>query len=286
MNNFNNRLKTLIFMSTLTVLVIMAGSTLGGKTGMLVALVIAAVMNFSTYWLSDKLAISMTKSVPLDKNHYSYLYKMVERLTENAKMPMPRLYLTPSQQPNAFATGRNPENAAVAVTEGLLRILDHEELEGVIAHELAHIKNRDTLISTLAAVMAGVITTLANWAQWALLFGGMGGSDEEGEGAGGLAALPLIILGPIAAMLVQMAISRSREYMADTTGAKIAGNSRGLANALLKLEQASKVLPMNVNPAASHLFIVNPFTAQKMLSLFSTHPPIGDRVQKLRSLSY
>lgn len=273
-------------MSTLTVLVIMAGSTLGGKTGMLVALVIAAVMNFSTYWLSDKLAISMTKSVPLDKNHYSYLYKMVERLTENAKMPMPRLYLTPSQQPNAFATGRNPENAAVAVTEGLLRILDHEELEGVIAHELAHIKNRDTLISTLAAVMAGVITTLANWAQWALLFGGMGGSDEEGEGAGGLAALPLIILGPIAAMLVQMAISRSREYMADTTGAKIAGNSRGLANALLKLEQASKVLPMNVNPAASHLFIVNPFTAQKMLSLFSTHPPIGDRVQKLRSLSY
>lgn len=223
---------------------------------MMMALIFALIMNGGNYWFSDKIAISMTGAQPLSKHDNIEIYAMVEKLTTNAGMPMPRLYITPSEQPNAFATGRNPEHSAVAVTQGLLNILNREELEGVIAHELAHIKNRDVLISTIAAVMAGVITTMANWAQWALIFG-VGNSDED-EGSGFLASLRLIILGPIAAMLVQMAVSRSREDLADSTGAKIAGHSRGLANALLKLDQIPRGIPMDVNPAASHLLAYFP----------------------------
>ncbi|AVK51194.1 protease HtpX [Clostridium sp. MF28] len=281
MNSFGNQIKTLLLMSVLTILVVLIGRGIGGQSGMLMALVLALVMNGGSYWFSDKIALSMTGAKPLTRNDNIEIYNMVERLTANAGIPMPRLYITASTQPNAFATGRNPKHSAVAVTQGLLNILNYEELEGVIAHELAHIKNRDVLISTIAAVMAGVITTMANWAQWALMFG-MGNSDEE-EGSGFLAALPLIILGPIAAMLVQMAVSRSREYLADSTGARIAGHSRGLSKALLKLDQASRVVPMDVNPAASHMFIVNPLSAKRLMNLFSTHPTIEDRVRRLQN---
>lgn len=281
MSGLGNQIKTLLLMSVLTILVVLIGRGIGGQSGMMMALIFALIMNGGSYWFSDKIALSMTGAQPLSKHDNIEIYAMVEKLTANAGMPMPKLYITHSMQPNAFATGRNPEHSAVAVTQGLLNILNREELEGVIAHELAHIKNRDVLISTIAAVMAGVITTMANWAQWALMFG-VGNSDEE-EGSGFLASLPLIILGPIAAMLVQMAVSRSREYLADSTGAKIAGHSRGLANALLKLDHASRGIPMDVNPAASHLFIVNPLSAQRLMNLFSTHPSIEDRVRRLQT---
>ncbi|NRT71335.1 zinc metalloprotease HtpX [Clostridium beijerinckii] len=281
MSGLGNQIKTLLLMSVLTILVVLIGRGIGGQSGMLMALVLALVMNGGSYWFSDKIALSMTGSKLLTRNDNIEIYNMVERLTANAGIPMPRLYITPSTQPNAFATGRNPKHSAVAVTQGLVNILNYEELEGVIAHELAHIKNRDVLISTIAAVMAGVITTMANWAQWALMFG-MGNSDEE-ESSGFLAALPLIILGPIAVMLVQMAVSRSREYLADSTGARIAGHSRGLSNALLKLDQASRVVPMDVNPAVSHMFIVNPLSAKRLMNLFSTHPTIEDRVRRLQN---
>lgn len=282
MSGLGNQLKTVALMSILTVLVILAGSAFG-QQGMVIAFVFALLMNGASYWFSDKMVIKMTRSQPINRGDNPELYDMVERLAQNAGLPTPKLYLTPSPQPNAFATGRNPSHAAVAVTEGLLRLLNREELEGVLAHELAHIKNRDILVGTLAAVMAGVITTLANWAQWALIFGG-GNSDDE-EGGAGLAALPLIILAPLAAMLVQMAVSRSREYLADATGARIAGNSKGLANALLKLEQGARMVPMEVNSAASHMFIVNPLSARSLVKLFSTHPPIADRVNKLQNMN-
>ncbi|OPJ63731.1 zinc metalloprotease HtpX [Clostridium chromiireducens] len=279
MSGLGNQIKTLLLMSSLTILVVLIGGALGGQSGMMMALIFALIMNGGSYWFSDRIALSMTGAKPLSRNDNIEIYTMVERLTSNAGIPMPGLYITPSMQPNAFATGRNPKHSAVAVTQGLLNILNREELEGVIAHELAHIKNRDVLISTIAAVMAGVITTMANWAQWALMFGA--GGDEE-EGPGFLAALPVIILGPIAAMLVQMAVSRSREYLADSTGARIAGHSRGLSNALLKLEQASRTVPMDVSPAASHLFIVNPLSAKRLMNLFSTHPSTEDRVRRLQ----
>jgi heat shock protein HtpX len=281
MQGLGNQLKTMFLMTLMTILVILIGRAIGGSQGMFIAFIFAMVMNFGSYWFSDKLALTMTRSQPLAREEAPELYAIVEKLARQANLPMPKIYLTPASQPNAFATGRNPSHAAIAVTQGILQTLNRQELEGVLAHELAHIKNRDILISTLTAVMAGVITTLANWAQWALLFG-MGGEDEEG--LSGLAALPLIILGPIAALLVQMGISRSREYLADETGARIAGNSAGLAQALLKLEQGAALRPMNVNPAASHMFIVNPLTAQRLRSLFSTHPPIQERVKRLNSM--
>lgn len=282
MSGFGNQLKSMVLLAVLTVLVVIAGRALGGQTGMIIAFGLALVMNGVSYWFSDKIAIKMTRSYPVSRQESPYLYEIVERLSRRAGLPMPKLYVTPSHQPNAFATGRNPENSAVAVTQGLVQLMTQEELEGVIAHELAHIKNRDVLVSTMAAVMAGVITTLADWAQWAMIFGGFGGNNDD-EGGSGLAMLPMIILGPLAAMLIQMAVSRSREYMADATGAEIAGNSQGLANALLKLEQGVQRFPMQANPATSHLFIVNPFSGRALMKLFSTHPPIEERVKKLRS---
>lgn len=282
MNSLGNQIKTLLLMSSLTILLVLLGRVLGGQGGMMIALILSLVMNGGSYWFSDKIALSMTGAKPLSKQSNIEIYNMVERLTSNAKMPMPRLYITPFIQPNAFATGRNPKHSAVAVTQSLLDILNYEELEGVIAHELAHIKNRDVLISTIAAVMAGVITTIADWAQWAIMFGW---NNSEEEGGGILASLPLIILGPIAAILVQMAVSRSREYLADSAGAIMAGNGRGLANALLKLEMSSRMVPMDVNPAASHLFIVNPLSVKRLMNLFSTHPSIEDRVRRLQTLN-
>jgi heat shock protein HtpX len=281
-NGFTNQLKTVVLMCVMTVLVIIVGKALGGQTGMVFAFIFALAMNGFSYWFSDKIVIKMTGSKLLERSDNPELYDLVDQLAHQAGIPMPKLYLTPSPQPNAFATGRNPDHAAVAVTQGLLKVLNREELAGVISHEMGHIKNRDILISTLAAVMAGVITMLADWARWAFMFGGLNSDDEEG--GMGLAALPMIILAPLGAMLVQMAISRSREYLADSTGAAIAGNSRGLANALLKLEQGARQMPMNVSPAASHMFIVNPLTAQRFLNLFSTHPPIAERVRRLRNI--
>lgn len=283
MSGFVNQFKTALLMGLLTAIVIVFGKALGGQTGMITAFVFALLMNGASYWFSDKIVIKMTGSRPLSREESPEVYEIVEKLTQNAGMPMPKIYITPSPQPNAFATGRNPQNSAIALSEGIMQLLNREELEGVIAHELSHIKNRDILISSVAAVMAGVITTLADWAQWALMFGGFSNNDEE-EGSG-LAALPLIILGPIAAMLVQMAVSRSREYLADQTGANIAGNSAGLANALLKLERGATVIPAEVNPATSHMYIVNPLTGRRIINLFSTHPPIEERVRRLRSIN-
>jgi heat shock protein HtpX len=241
-------------------------------------------MNFFSYYYSDKMVIKMTGAQEINEARAPQIYAIIRRLTNRASIPMPKVYVTPSTQPNAFATGRNPENSAVAVTQGLLQILDQDEVEGVIAHEIAHIKNRDILIGTIAASIAGGISLIANVAQWGLMFGGMGGSDEDDSG-GILGTIAMVILAPIAAMIIQMAISRSREYGADETGARLAGRPQGLSRALLKLQAASQRVPMEVNPAAAHMFIVNPLAGFKLASLFSTHPPIEQRVAKLNSMN-
>jgi len=225
----------------------------------------------------------MTRSYPVSESEAPELYAMVRRLSQRAEIPMPKLYVTPSDQPNAFATGRSPSHSAVAVTEGIMRLLNRSEIEGVLAHELAHIKNRDVLVGTIAAALAGAVTMMANAFQWAAIFG-LGRGDEEDDGGGLAGGLIMAFLAPIAAMIIQMAISRSREYMADATGAKIAGTPDGLASALLKLESAALRIPMAVNPASSHLFIVNPLSGATLMKLFSTHPPIQDRVAKLKKL--
>jgi heat shock protein HtpX len=239
-------------------------------------------MNFFTYYFSDKIAIKMTRSRPLGRTEAPGIYRIVERLTRKAGLPMPALFLTPSPQPNAFATGRNPQHGAVAVTEGLISLLNETEIEGVIAHELAHIKNRDTLVGTIAASLAGAITMIASIAKWGMIFGGR--SDDEGGNP--LVTLILVIVAPLAALLVQMAISRTGEFNADAVGARMAGRADGLSSALLKLEQAAKRVPMQVNPAASHMFIINPLTAAGFTRLFSTHPPTGERVKRLRQMPF
>lgn len=277
-----NTLKAWLLMGALSVLLVLMGSALGGRSGALLFFMIALAMNFFSYFYSDKIAIKMTRSYPVSEDQAPELYAIVKRLSDRAGLPMPKLYVTPSPQPNAFATGRNPANSAVAVTEGIMRLLNRSEVEGVLAHELAHIKNRDVLVGTIAATLAGAVTMLANAFQWAAIFG-MGRSEDE-EGGGMLGGLIMAFIAPIAAMIIQMAISRSREYSADATGAQIAGSPEGLSNALLKLESASHRLPMEVNPAASHLFIVNPLSGRSMMRLFSTHPPIEERVQRLRSM--
>jgi len=277
-----NAMKAWLLMGVLSILLVLMGSALGGQSGALLFFLIAMGMNLFGYFNSDKIAIKMTRSYPVSEAEAPELYEMVRRLSQRAGIPMPKLYVTPSDQPNAFATGRNPSHSAVAVTEGIMRLLNRSEIEGVLAHELAHIKNRDVLVGTIAAALAGAITMIANVFQWAAIFG-MGGDDEEG-GGGMIGGLIMAFLAPIAAMIIQMAISRSREYGADATGAQIAGSPQGLANALLKLESAARRIPMQANPAASHLFIVNPLSGASMAKLFSTHPPIEDRVEKLRSI--
>jgi heat shock protein HtpX len=269
-------------MGLLSIILVLIGGAVGGQSGAMLFFLISLAMNFFSYYFSDKVAISMTRSQPVSEQEAPELYNIVRRLTQRAGLPMPRLYVTPSPQPNAFATGRNPANSAVAVTEGLLHLLNRTELEGVLAHELAHIKNRDVLVGTIAATFAGAITMLANIIQWGAIFG-MGRDDDDG-GAGFLGAILLAIIAPIAAMIIQMAISRSREYGADESGARFAGNTGGLANALLKLESGARRIPMQVNPAASHLFIVNPLSGQSVARLFSTHPPIADRVERLKKM--
>ncbi len=276
-----NYIKTLFLMTLLTVLLVLAGGAIAGEAGLILALGFALVMNVFAWWNSDRIAIRMTRSRPVSRNQAPELYEMVESLCKRADLPMPKLYITPSAQPNAFATGRNPRNSAVAVTDGLLRNLNRQEVEGVIAHELAHIRNRDTLISTVAAVLAGALTAIARIGTYGMLLGG-------GRGRGGgniITALLAIIFAPLAAMLIRMAISRSREFAADRSAVRIAGSPDGLASALAKLDRASKTGRMQVNEAASHMFIVNPLSGGGMSSLFSTHPPIGVRIERLRQLS-
>lgn len=278
-----NTLKTGLLMAGLSVLLVMAGSAIGGQQGAVIFFVFSLGMNFFSYYYSDKMVIRMTGAQPVLEQEAPELYSIIRKLSANAGIPVPKLYVTPAEQPNAFATGRSPQHAAVAVTRGLLRVLDHNEVEGVLAHELAHIKNRDILIGTIAASMAGAISMIANIAQWGMIFGGFRGDDDEGGGSL-LGSLLVMLVAPIAAMLIQMAVSRSREYMADATGARLAGQTAGLSNALLKLERASLQLPMEVNPAVSHMFIIQPLTASSISRLFSTHPTTTDRVEKLRAL--
>ncbi|RMF83263.1 MAG: zinc metalloprotease HtpX [Nitrospinota bacterium] len=282
-----NSLKTVILLGLLTGLILLFGDYFGGSQGLTIAFVFALIMNFGSYWFSDKIVLAMYRAREVSPSEASWLYAMVKNLSQRAGLPMPRLYIIPSRTPNAFATGRNPQHAAVAVTEGILQLLDREELEGVLAHELTHIKNRDILISSIAATLAGVIMMLANMARWAAFFGGLGGRDDEERGGGALGLLFLAILAPIAALLIQMAISRSREYLADEGGARIAGNPFGLADALEKLEYAARRgYDLEANPATAHLFIVNPLSGQSLMTLFSTHPPIEERIRRLRSMRY
>lgn len=280
-----NLFKTAVLLAALTSLVVLIGQAIGGQQGMLIAFVLAIVMNFGSYWFSDRIVLAMYGAQPIEEAQAPGLYRMVRRLTTKAGIPMPRVYLIPNDTPNAFATGRNPQHAAVAVTEGIMRMLDDEELEGVLAHELSHVRNRDTLIMTVAATLAGVITYLAHMAQWAAMFGGGRRDDEEGSSGGILGAVLLAILAPIAAMLIQLAISRSREFQADATGAQLAGRPWGLAKALEKLETAAQVAPLGATPATAHLFIVNPLRGAGLMALFSTHPPIEERIARLRAMA-
>jgi heat shock protein HtpX len=282
-----NLMKTGVLLAALTVLLVLIGGALGGQNGMVMAFVLALVMNFGSYWFSDKIVLAMYRAQPVDEAAAPALHRIVRTLATRAGIPMPKVYIIPGEAPNAFATGRNPQHAAIAVTEGILRIMSEEELEGVLAHELSHVQNRDTLIMAIAATLAGAITYMAHMAQWAMIFGGgRRDSDEEGSGGGGLVGgLLMIVLAPLAATLIQLAVSRSREFQADATGAQMAGQPWGLANALEKLEVASKVAPMNATPATAHLFIVNPLTGGGWTTLFSTHPPIAERVARLRALA-
>lgn len=278
----SNMFKTALLLGVLTALLVLFGGALGGRQGMLVALVLALIMNLGSYWFSDRLVLAMYGAQPIAEAEAPGLYRIVRTLATRAGVPMPRVYLIPSEAPNAFATGRNPQHAAVAVTEGILKILDEEELEGVLAHELSHVRNRDVLIATIAATLAGAITYLAHMAQWAAIFGGR--RDDEEEGGSVFGALLMAILAPFAALLIQLAVSRAREFQADASGARLAGKSWGLARALERLETASKTVPMDASPATAHLFIVNPLSGQTLLRLFSTHPPIEERIARLRAM--
>ncbi|MFC1828395.1 zinc metalloprotease HtpX [Thermodesulfobacteriota bacterium] len=277
-----NQIKTTILLTIMTAFFMWIGHLLGGRQGLIIAFIFAAGMNFFSYWYSDKIVLRMYRAREVTPGQAPEIYSIVQDLARKSGLPMPKVYIIPQESPNAFATGRNPENAVVAVTEGLLGILNREELEGVLAHELGHVKNRDILIGTIAATMAGAIMMLASIARWSAIFGGMGDDDE---GMGGFGLIIMSILAPIAAVLIQTAISRSREYLADASGASFCGNNEGLARALEKLGAYSGRLPMNANPSTAHMFIVNPLSGQKMMSLFSTHPPLQDRIARLRGSS-
>ncbi len=279
-----NTFKTGFLLTVLTLLLVGIGRMVGGASGMVWAFGFALIMNAVTYWYSDKIVLTMYRARSISQADSPQLYATVDGLRRQAGLPMPKLYVIPGDMPNAFATGRNPQHAAVAVTEGLMRILNRDEVEGVLAHELAHVRNRDILISTIAATFAGAIMMLGSMVRWAALFGGFGRSDDD-DGGGMLGFLVLAILAPIAAMMIQMAISRSREYQADATGAGVSGKPLGLANALTKLENASRVVPSQANPATAHMFIVNPLRGGGIGTLFSTHPPIPERVARLRSMA-
>jgi len=281
-----NQFKTFFLMLVLTVLFILVGTAIGGRSGAIYAFIFAALMNFFSYWFSDKIVLRMYGAKEVSQSEAPELYGIVAELTSKASLPMPKVYIMENDTPNAFATGRNPQHAAVAVTTGILRILSRDELMGVIGHELSHIQHRDILISTIAATMAGAISVLASMARWGAMFGGFGRSDNDEGGGGGNIIVVLIvsIFASIAAMLIQMAISRSREYLADEGGAHLS-NPLSLAKALEKLEMASQQIPMNANPSTAHLFIVNPLKGGGVLSLFSTHPPIEERIARLEEMA-
>ncbi|HRY28971.1 MAG TPA: zinc metalloprotease HtpX [Elusimicrobiota bacterium] len=282
-----NYVKTFVLLLALTILFLVVGQVLGGQQGMAVAFIMAVVMNFVSYWFSHKIILMIYRARPAEESDYPQLHRIVRNLTQVAGLPMPKIYIIPTQTPNAFATGRNPENAVVACTEGILRLLNEKELAGVIGHELGHVKNRDILISSIAATVAGAIMMLANMARWAAMFGGRGDRDRENSNpyVGLAALLATAILAPLAAMLIQAAISRSREYAADASGAKTCGDPLALASALRKLEAGVTVHPLSQSPTATaHLFIVHPFSGKSMLNIFSTHPPTEDRIDRLEKM--
>lgn len=275
-----NTFKSTLLLVTLTLFLLFIGNHFGGRNGMVLAFVLSVAFNFGTYFFSDKLALSMYRAQPVTREQLPRVYDVVERLSAKQNLPMPKVYVIPSESPNAFATGRNPQHASVAVTHGILNLLDDEELEGVLAHELGHVKNRDILTSSIAATLAGAITMAARMGYWASLFGG--GRDDRGRDGGGLTGLLMLILAPIAATLIQLAISRSREYEADATGAKETGNPYALARALQKLDNYSRRIPMEASPTTAHLFIVAPLLGSGgFANLFSTHPPIKERIRRL-----
>ncbi len=276
-----NALKTALLLGLLTGFMILVGDWLGGQRGMVMALGLAAVMNFVSYFFSDKIALMTYRAQPVTREELPRVYEVVERITERQGLPMPKIYVIPTESPNAFATGRNPSHASVAVTQGILGLLDDEELEGVLAHELGHVRNRDILISSIAATLAGAITILARMAYWGALFGGMGGRDREDRGGGGIGALFMLILAPIAAVMIQLWISRTREFAADESGAHLTGNPYALASALKKLDAWSRRVPMAASPSTAHLFIVQPLLGMNLGNLFSTHPPIAKRIERL-----
>lgn len=278
-----NQFKTTVLLTLMTVFIMMVGRILGGSHGMIIALVFAGAMNFFSYWYSDKMVLRMYRAEEVNPSQAPELYDMVGELAGRAGLPMPKVYIIPQDQPNAFATGRNPQNAVVAVTRGLLNLMDKEEIKGVIAHELGHVKNRDILIGTIAATMAGAVMMLANMAKWTALFGGFRGGDDDDGGTGIVGIIVTAIIAPIAAMLIQMAISRSREYLADATAAQITGRPEGLASALEKLGAYSGRIPMKAEAATAHMFITNPLSGKNFVNLFSTHPPIEERVARLRN---
>ncbi len=280
-----NTTKTFFLMAIMTVLLVFVGSLIGGRGGMMMAFVIAIVMNFGSYWFSDKIVLRMYRAQELAPADAPELFQTVQDLTGRAGLPMPKLYMIEGDQPNAFATGRNPEHAAVAVTKGIVSMLSRDELRGVLAHELSHVKHRDILLGTIAATMAGAISMLANMAQWGMMFGGGRGSSDR-EGGSPIAGLVMMIVAPFAAMLIQLAISRSREFMADESGAQMAGNPLSLASALRKLETRAQQIPMNASPSTAHMFIVNPLSGGGIAKLFSTHPPMEERIARLEAMAY
>jgi heat shock protein HtpX len=280
-----NMMKTAFLLGLLTILIVAVGAYFGGRSGAGIALVLAAGMNFFSYWFSDKIVLAASRARPVTREEAPRLYAIVERLCGRTGMPLPRLYILPEQAPNAFATGRNPQHAAVAVTQGILSLLDDDEMEGVLAHELSHVRNRDILISSVAATLAGAVMFLSTMARWAAIFGGYGDRRDGERGGGGLGLLIAALVAPIAATLIQLAVSRSREYQADASGAEMVGHPQGLARALEKLDQYSTRVPMLAagGPTTNHLFIVKPFTGASLMNLFSTHPPIPERIRRLLS---
>ena len=278
-------LRTTLLLAALTGLIMLIGQWLGGSQGMVIAFVFAVVMNFGSYWFSDKIVLAAYGAREVSEAEAPTLYRIVHNLALREEIPMPRLYIIPSQAANAFATGRNPQHAAVAVTEGILRLMNERELTGVLAHELSHVRNRDILISTIAATLAGVIMMIADMARWGAIFGGMHRDDNREGGGGIISLIAMSILAPIAAMIIQMAVSRTREYAADETGARISGDPVGLASALEKLSAAAEQIPLDASPQTSHLFIVNPLSGRSFMQLFSTHPPLEDRVARLLAMA-
>lgn len=278
-------IKTLFLLTALTLLLVLGGDAIAGEQGMTFGLILAVVMNGVAYFFSDKIALMSSGAQPVSREQLPRLYEVMERLVAKARLPMPKLYVIPQPAPNAFATGRNPSHASVAVTEGLMQLMNDDELEGVIAHELSHVRNYDILITSIAATLAGAITWIASMGRWAMIFGGFGGRDDD-RGGGGLAALLMLIVAPIAALLIQLGISRQREFAADASGAKMVGHPYGLISALEKLGAYNKRIPMNVSPATASLFIVAPLSAGQIFSgLFSTHPPLSERIAVLQNMT-